>query len=238
MIRRSMQALRIRMTSNDFSGVRPLDMFIVSDPWWHIVPTAIRIVLSSARKRRFCISNHNAPVYADENGVLWVLEIAWPRTEAVQIQEWLEHKRGIGCKVVAVRPKMVIQAQDYIGQEIVDGWSGKAASFWSKQRGRKYPLRDLYIILKNTSLGWLKKLKWIKPDKAHLYCTEGVIAGYVSAGMELPYLTHVDMPTPWHVEEACRLDELRFVGGDYGIWARIISQEDASGRVPAGGGIC
>ncbi len=211
--------------------IQPLDTFCVRTRG--IGGGVVRIGLSSRRKKRIVITNHNASVWSDDDGQLYVTQIEPRRNKIYTLEEYLQLLEREKAEWFACRVAILEHIAEY-DPTIVDTLQPAAARFWKSLDGQKYPLRDCWVIYRNIVLQPLKRLHLIKPDLAHVYCTEGTRDGLLEIRMRLPCLTGVGMVHPGHIENGCRSGELVFAAGDRALWNRVMAanQNLNIGKVP------
>ena len=199
--------------------IQPLDIFCVRT--YGLAGAVIRTALSSRRKRRFVWTNHNAPVWVDDNGNLFVTQIEPWRNKTYSISEYFELLKRERADWFVCRPAILDHVAEY-DPTIIDTLQPKAAEFWKSIEGHKYPLRDLWVLYRNLVLWPLKRIGLIKPDLAHVYCTEGVKEGFKKIHISLMCIGNEDFPHPGHIENGCRTKELIFVAGSASLFSKVI----------------
>lgn len=172
--------------------LEPLDHFQIrcNTPYGFL----IRMVLKSK-------TNHNAPIYRRSDGKLCVMDIRWPRNKEYTLRAYLGYLNTLKARWRVVRPKSIWFLEDSNITALKD-WRERASTYWAALNGQHYSVRDIYVLMRRLVLKSLSWLSFVKPDKAHLYCTEGTQSGYLLGHWCPENCVDKKMPTPKDYEDA------------------------------------
>lgn len=169
----------------------------------------IRRMLSLGLNR--CWGNHNAPVYADENGQLHILQIEAPAAHEMLLSDYLHQTYESGGKVLLLRPDVLCKPRKTAKQKSGLVW---ATERWRSMIGLPYDKRSIRMFVR---MVFRKAAHIDDNDKERMYCTEGTMDALVFN----PYLDwkpdimkNESYPSPIHVEHLLRQERLVFVAGD------------------------
>ena len=172
-----------------------------------------------------CHTNHNAPIYTDDNMRKWVIDIRYPRSVIYSIENYERHLNNMGAQYIVVRPNVVTPMESFNSIQIAE-WRRRAAKYWASLEGKKYAIRDIYVLFRRLFLVLLDKISIIDPDAAKVYCTEGTDNGYKLGGWQPAKLGHIELKTPRLYEQATKSGEFICVDGSKELYNKIMNNED------------
>lgn len=168
-----------------------------------------------------CWGNHNAPIYADVNGRLHILQIEAPAAYEMLLSVYLAKTYEKGGRVLLLRPDVLCKRRSLKQSSGIQF----ATERWRMMIGMPYDKNSIRMFVR---LVFRKSAHVDENTKERMYCTEGTFDALVYN----PYLDwQPDMlknepyPAPIHTEHLLRQERLVFVAGDEEGRSQIMSQK-------------
>lgn len=164
-----------------------------------------------------CWGNHNAPIYADNNGRLHILQIEAPAAYEMLLTDYLYRMLERGGRAILLRPDVLCKrrsARQLAGVQY-------ATERWRSMIGMPY---DKHGIRMFARMIFRKSAHIEEDDKERIWCTEGTVDALVynpHLGWSPDTLKNETYPAPIHVEHLVRQERLVFVAGDVKGLAQI-----------------
>jgi hypothetical protein len=179
----------------------------------------IRRMLSLGMNR--CWGNHNAPIYADANGRLHILQIEAPAAYEMLLADYLCQTYEKGGRVLLLRPDVLCKRRSPKQTAGIQ----YATERWRSMIGMEYDKHSIRMFVR---MVFRKSAHIEENTKERIYCTEGTLDALVynpHLNWQPDMLKNETYPAPIHVEHLLRQERIVYVAGDEEGFEMIVRQK-------------